>query len=560
MFHKVMNPVVILMIVLLVTVNRSESREIDFGKYENLGHAWYNDHNIVMFDYTNLTSVIASGTTAWYVEFFVSWCGHCQRFRPTWTSFAKSVSGWSDIVRVGALACSNDDNWSICGNYQIEYFPNIRYFSIEDQSLGVQVHSRKETGLMYDLIRKLENDQREGKGRDNWPDLSPYSGEDVSSWQAAAPPSVQYQLLVFEENNSTLGSEVILDFHKWKNLQIRRVTEDNFNLTESYNITAYPALIVLDREDEPYELELLEPSREGINQVIRDLMQSAGFLPDFETTTTSIENASGEVEDSNFVKKHVEDLVYSADLEAALGYTLRKEIPTTWMIKDDRLEALEEFLKVISQYFPLREGNSEFLDELYHAISGRSNIAGTQFSLLVDSYKQKHSPNFMMNRKWVGCQGSQARYRGFPCGLWTLFHTLTVSHAEAFESEDPESRSAGMVLSAMYGFIKNFFSCSNCVEHFVEMANRRNVFNVSTVDDSILWLWEAHNEVNQRLSGDVTEDTAFPKIQYPSQEDCDICRYSDGSWNLQEVLKYLKSKYRYSNIVSSAVRIERDRQ
>ena len=34
---------------------------------------------------------------------------------------------------------------------------------------------------------------------------------------------------------------------------------------------------------------------------------------------------------------------------------------------------------------------------------------------------------------------------------------------------------------------------------------------VSDKRSSILWLWRAHNKANVRLSGDVTDDKAFPK-------------------------------------------------
>lgn len=32
--------------------------------------------------------------------------------------------------------------------------------------------------------------------------------------------------------------------------------------------------------------------------------------------------------------------------------------------------------------------------------------------------------------EWVGCAGSEPRFRGYPCGMWTLFHTLTVGAYE----------------------------------------------------------------------------------------------------------------------------------
>lgn len=35
------------------------------------------------------------------------------------------------------------------------------------------------------------------------------------------------------------------------------------------------------------------------------------------------------------------------------------------------------------------------------------------------------------NVTWVGCQGSEPQFRGYPCGLWTLFHLLTVQAAQS---------------------------------------------------------------------------------------------------------------------------------
>lgn len=29
-------------------------------------------------------------------------------------------------------------------------------------------------------------------------------------------------------------------------------------------------------------------------------------------------------------------------------------------------------------------------------------------------------------KDYVACKGSEPRYRGYPCSLWTLFHTLSV--------------------------------------------------------------------------------------------------------------------------------------
>lgn len=59
---------------------------------------------------------------------------------------------------------------------------------------------------------------------------------------------------------------------------------------------------------------------------------------------------------------------------------------------------------------------------------------------------------------FLGCQGSKPNLRGYPCGVWTLFHYFTVSALRSADSME--------VLGAMLGYIKNFFGCSECSKHF----------------------------------------------------------------------------------------------
>lgn len=63
-------------------------------------------------------------------------------------------------------------------------------------------------------------------------------------------------------------------------------------------------------------------------------------------------------------------------------------------------------------------------------VSGKSPtsllIFSTSICLLILSVLQSLEYYLPEKVEWVGCAGSQARYRGYPCGLWTTFHTLTV--------------------------------------------------------------------------------------------------------------------------------------
>ena len=70
--------------------------------------------------------------------------------------------------------------------------------------------------------------------------------------------------------------------------------------------------------------------------------------------------------------------------------------------------------------------------------------------------------------KWAACAGSDPRYRGYPCALWTLWHVLTVAAADT----DPALRVRGVstVANAMIGYIGQFFQCRDCAENFQAMA------------------------------------------------------------------------------------------
>jgi len=84
----------------------------------------------------------------------------------------------------------------------------------------------------------------------------------------------------------------------------------------------------------------------------------------------------------------------------------------------------------------------------------------------------------------------------------------------------------------------------------------RSMHEVSSPEDSILWLWKAHNEANKRLSGDPTEDPEHVKIQFPSRNTCPLCRNKDDSWNVNEVMNYLKQMYSKQNISYMGIRRE----
>lgn len=199
-----------------------------------------------------------------------------------------------------------------------------------------------------------------------------------------------------------------------------------------------------------------------------------------------------------------------------------------------------------------------FLSELNAYVENdATNFNGKTLSEKIKELEKKHDPIFSSS-KWIGCRPSVAGRRGFSCGLWQLFHYLTVQATNSDRSHDPLE-----VLQAIHGFVKHFFGCTQCSLHFQEMAKHNNIWKVTTKDEAVLWLWTAHNEVNQRLAGDHTEDPAFPKAQYPLHTACSQCHKqripvhgitpSDHTvdlphWDTSEILYYLRRVYSHFNL------------
>lgn len=49
-------------------------------------------------------------------------------------------------------------------------------------------------------------------------------------------------------------------------------------------------------------------------------------------------------------------------------------------------------------------------------------------------------------------------------------------------------------------YVRHFFGCRDCAQHFEAMA-AKSMDQVAGREESVLWLWSHHNEVNARLAG-----------------------------------------------------------
>lgn len=97
------------------------------------------------------------------------------------------------------------------------------------------------------------------------------------------------------------------------------------------------------------------------------------------------------------------------------------------------------------------------------------------------------------------------------------------------------------------GYVKHFFGCTECAMHFQEMVVAKDMWNVSTKDEAVLWLWRAHNLVSDRIIGDATDDPEFRKIKFPGYDACPECRVG-FNFSEADVLTFLKNIHSVENI------------
>ena len=175
--------------------------------------------------------------------------------------------------------------------------------------------------------------------------------------------------------------------------------------------------------------------------------------------------------------------VHMVDLFNALRYSLFNQITARKRLDSSQLAVFKDFLQVIDRFFPFGEKDeksSGFIRLLLKWSTTLSHyLESDELITIMNKFEDDYSLPDMAPYK--SCAGSDPKYRGYPCSLWTLFHTLTVNEylfnkktpGYYFNSDD--SGSPHQVLQVMRSFITTFFGCTECAENFrKESANLDN--------------------------------------------------------------------------------------
>lgn len=508
---------------------------------------------LVILDSDSARYHLLNSSSAWFAEFYASWCGHCQKFAPIWKKLALDVQDWRPAVNLAVLDCNIYSR--ACTNFEVTAYPTLKFFKAfsTDVSSGKRIKGLSTpTQLRHSIIDNLE------EHKESWPPacppLEPASVTEIKGFFNSN--NVDYLALIFEDERSYVGREVTLDLLQFENIAVRRVLPGEALQLPHIGMKSFPSAYLLQKSGTCSRIRVGKEDRLSYRNFLRSLrgvrrgtFQLVGQMQ----TSNEQENKVWRQADSS--------KVYMADLESALHYTLRVEVAKFPVLDGDRLTTLKKYVHVLAKVFPARP----FVKNLLLAMdSWLQNVSETQISYsdfenVLNNRKSDLEAVLMANTTWVWCQGSEPEFRGFPCSLWTLFHVLTVQSVTS-DGTPVQDEDAVDILRTMRAYVKNFFGCEDCAKHFEGMA-RKSLGNVSTHDEAIEWLWERHNEVNARLAGEKSEDPRFPKLQWPTPDLCPLCQWEKNGehfWDVSQVRHYLKAHFSKENIVNDYLEDEQE--
>ncbi|XP_065556580.1 sulfhydryl oxidase 2-like isoform X1 [Artemia franciscana] len=477
----------------------------------------------------------------WLVEFYSSWCGHCQYFAPIFKEFAKRVQPWSKLVKIGAIDCANENNTEICRDYDIMGYPTMRviHTNATKRTLGEDVKgSRDVQGLVESLVLYLAAQQNIGNASSTWPNIQPVTAKNIAELLRLSNTS---KTVVIVTGDIVEAQKIILDACGVPEMPpILCVPQTNLNLLKALNASTAPSVFEISKTGAVLPLNI---SSKDYKNILKELQKRyIGDTDLISVVSEKIKESKTEETTSIYpLKPLTPDVTYLIDIEKGLKYLLEHEVALLRVVTGEKLEALKNFMLVLNKYFPARKRVGEYLEIVMNYINKHADgFKGEEFGEKLKLYEQKYTPEWK-NLEWKGCKGSRPVYRGYPCSLWTMFHTLSVS-----SYLDPHSKEPLEVLKAIKDYVKYFFGCRECATHFLKVVNE-TLSQVKTKEDAVLWLWKAHNKANIRLSKDVSEDPKYPKIEFPSRIKCPLCRV-DNKWNEKEVVNYLVELYRRENL------------
>jgi thiol oxidase len=514
--------------------------------------------NVLELDVNNFHSSVYNQPRAFFVEFYSSWCGHCINYKPKWVEFATSLKDWSNVVQVSVVNCADEKNSPLCREHEIDAFPTLKYFGPESQTKD---NGHKYDGDKYSLdsmtldVVKLVRADFQKLRPTNWPKIegTPSTINLEQLW-SSMESTKQILAVIIEEDPFLNGFATIIQYHR--NPFINSIViPSSHPIAQQFGGVSLPALLVFKR-DNPQSLEYSSKEAVTFTDIKKKLDEYTSNLADSNhqgppppphpaaansPLEPSPHPANGKSLADNIPIDFNQYKVQYLDIASALNYMLNQEIPRKPIIDGEKLSALKGWIHLLKKYVPGTVPIRRLFYRLDEWTQLQSSIKAEDWIEKVESLQKDLGHPLPTNSTWIACKGSQAYLRGYTCGLWTLMHALTV---QAYNDEKHNSafKPVVEVLEPLHQFIFNYLSCEICAKNFHHMTESNQLSLVTRPEDTVLWLWRAHNNVNKRLSGDASEDPKYPKRQFPPAALCPDC-YINGIPMEEKILEFMVRYY-----------------
>lgn len=528
----------------------------------------YNSNDkIVILVAKNFSSTIYQSETAWLVEFYASWCGHCQRYAKTYRQIGIDTLAWKSVVRIAAINCYAEENNPICDQHGVRAYPTIRLIephAVFNESKLISIAATDAKNVEKEMITQLESLHRKDS---SWPNLTPMNLATFDDLLGHLPSTVKLTLIFVEDRTDFTGRQTMLDFSKFHQELIIYRTESNATVWKQLGmtITEKPVVFAVFPNRTVEKIDVTSSKDETTNKfdsAIRSYISKNNFISninDREVEEISLsQNFLQNISKTHHVNSYQNRLIRHqklsmVDFETALSYMLRREITRTKEIQGEIYDALVHWLIVLTKYFPGREPVMTYLKTVLSKVQDQPDgLTGSEFRKIADfNTETGFLPNNNVNYQF--CAGSSPQYRGYPCALWILFHTLTVSQVQL----ETTISNGGEIPIAIQGFVKNFFGCQECSKNFLKETKDLNDLSWKEKNAAMIYMWKVHNSVNRRLHSEQNEDPKYPKVQFPPSTMCEKCHSNptekENSFNFDETIEFLQRFYAKENIDLSMV-------
>ncbi|PAA85896.1 hypothetical protein BOX15_Mlig004329g2, partial [Macrostomum lignano] len=443
------------------------------------------DH-VTPLKFDDLRAVVYSGERRrhWLLQLYHRYCGHCINFAPTFKQFASDVKGWSHTV--GLAVIDSADFAQVMTHYGLNGVPSLLFIPSNtswEQKYFSLLNS--EANLMDQLLNQLQPFV---------PQLVP-----LQSGEAANSPA-----LLEEASPGRLSRRLILDSLPSLSLRWRL----NAGLSGgAVRVSRVPAAggggaAALGESASIDELRrLLAPLRPP--SAVAPPAAAPSVMAKVARTSDS-PSSNGELRPPTL-----------DDLRSGIIRALVSDAAAVSLDKPGVWPAVRDFVRLLNSHLSARSLElGRLLRPLAAWLPEEPPSHDRWLRALADAGFPTRPPD-----AWVSCRGSKPFLRGYPCSLWQLFHTLTaVRFATAGASGPP-------VMPVMRRFIIACFSCRYCSENFDKgtAGMEAEIGAQPAPGVELLYLWRKHNTVNKRLSGESSDDPAYPKARFPSAALCSEC-------------------------------------